>query len=79
MKIIEKSMLSKSEQDKLINEVEILSELDHPYIMKIIEFCDEKNSFYIITELFEGKELFEKIIEQENNTFSEKDAAKIFK
>ena len=63
MKIIEKSMLSKSEQDKLINEVEILSELDHPYIMKIIEFYDEKNSFYIITELFEGKELFEKIIE----------------
>ena len=47
----------------MINEVEILSELDHPYIMKIYEFYDEPKYFYIITELFEGKELFDKIIE----------------
>jgi len=63
MKIIEKSLLSKFEQEKLINEVEILAELDHPFIMKIIEFYDEPNYFYIITELFEGKELFDKIVD----------------
>lgn len=45
--------------------------------MKIFEFYEDNRNFYIITELFEGKELFDKIIEEEK--FGEKEAARVFK
>lgn len=76
LKQIEKKKLSEEEQKKLINEVEILKSLDHPFIMKIMEFFNDKRNFYIITELFTGKELFDKIIDM--GSFDEGEAARIF-
>ena len=35
--------------------------MDHPNIIKLLEIYDWKNHFYLITELCEGGELFDKI------------------
>jgi len=42
-----------------------LTELDHPNILKIFEMYDEKDKYYIVTELLEGGELFDRIIHED--------------
>ena len=67
--------------DKLKNEISILSQADHPNIIKIFEVYESNRSLYIIMELCKGGELFKKITEraQKKNMYTEKDAAEIFK
>ncbi|XP_034955139.1 serine/threonine-protein kinase Chk2 isoform X1 [Zootoca vivipara] len=51
-------------QDKPFNvetEVEILKKIDHPCLIKIIDFF-EGEDFYIVLELMEGGELFDKVL-----------------
>ena len=43
------------------SEVQILGKLDHPNILKLYEFYDEKDNFVLITELVEGGELLDKL------------------
>jgi len=74
-KILRKDAIDATEHSKLISEVQILTTLDHPYILKVFEMFEDKNKYYIVTEYLEGGELFDRIIE--NDHFSEKDAAKI--
>jgi len=74
-KILRKDAISTSEHSKLIQEVQLLTSLDHPHILKIYEMFEDKNKYYIISEYLEGGELFDRIIE--NDHFSEKDTAKI--
>ena len=63
--------------DSLINEIDILKQLDHPNIVKIYEFYQDKLNFYLITEYIEGGELFDKISQVKH--FGEVDAAIIMK
>lgn len=58
-------------------EVEILKKLIHPNIMQIFEFYEDKKTFYIISEICEGGELFAQIVDK--GSFNEKDAAHIIK
>jgi len=76
-KILCKDAISTEEHSKLITEVQLLTSLDHPHILKMYEMYEDKNKYYIISEYLEGGELFERIIQ--NDRFSEKDAAKIMK
>lgn len=64
IKIIDKAYQSKEEQEKLINEVQILRTIDHPNIIKVFEFYQEPQRFYIVTELCQGGELFDYILDQ---------------
>jgi len=61
MKIIRKEEVSKEYVLSLQNEIEILKKLDHPNIVKIYEFYQDKMNLYVITEFIEGGELFERI------------------
>lgn len=45
--------------------------------MQILEFYEDKKNFYIITELCEGGELFDKIVEK--GSFTKNEAAWIMK
>jgi calcium-dependent protein kinase len=58
-------------------EVEILKKLVHPNIMQIFEFYEDKKNFYIITELCEGGELFDQIVDK--GSFNETEAANVMK
>jgi calcium-dependent protein kinase len=73
IKIIYKEQTEPDEQERLINEVNVLKGLDHPNIMKVMEFYQDDNHFYIVSEFYNGGELFEKI--NKNGSFSEKEAA----
>lgn len=76
-KSIEKSNVSREDQIAFKNEVEILRNIDHPNVIKILEFFEEERHFHIVTELCTGGELFDYIISQGNLT--EKVAADIMK
>jgi calcium-dependent protein kinase len=45
--------------------------------MKVVETYEDKRHFYVISELLEGKELFDEIVDRRN--FGEKDAAALMK
>ena len=57
-----------------MNEISILENIDHPNIVKMVEAYDNANAYYIVMELMEGGELFDRIIEQD--FYSESKAAK---
>lgn len=42
----------------------MLTHLDHPNILRLYEFYEVKNRFFLVTEYFEGEELFAEIIKQ---------------
>lgn len=49
-----------------MNEVEIMKEIDHPHIVKIYEYFETNYHIFIVMELLEGGELFERIQKQKN-------------
>jgi calcium-dependent protein kinase len=65
------------EPEKFLKEIQFLSELDHPNIIKVYEYFTDKTSFQIITELVTGDQLVEKITKVQ--VFNEINAAKIMK
>ena len=80
MKIINKNKIIDEDQlinQKFLKEIEVLKELEHPNIIKIIEYYVDKKHHYIITELLNGGELFESIVKFRK--FNEMKAAYIIK
>ena len=56
-KMIDKSKISSPE--RLDDEIEILTKLDHPNVLKLYEYFEDKKYVYLITELCKGGELFD--------------------
>lgn len=75
LKIIKKQ--KNQDSARMYLEVEILKKLIHANIMQIFEFYEDKKNFYIITELCDGGELFDMIVEK--GSFNEDDAAWVMK
>ena len=65
------------EKVRLQYEIDILKNLDHPNIVRLFEVFEDKNFFYLVTEICTGGELFDEILARKQ--FNEKDAAVIFK
>ena len=51
-------------QSKFIAEVEIISRLDHPNIIKLYEMYEDPKKYYIVSELCTGGELFDYITDR---------------
>jgi calcium-dependent protein kinase len=64
VKIINKKRLAEEEKQKLLNEIDILKCLDHPNILKLYEFFQDQKRYFLVTELCNGGELFDKIAEE---------------
>ncbi|EGR29125.1 hypothetical protein IMG5_162280 [Ichthyophthirius multifiliis] len=77
MKTLKKSSVIKEEEERLFSEMNILKNLDHPNILKLIELFQDSKNYYLITEYCSGGELFDKIKSMKN--FTEKMAADYFK
>jgi len=75
IKIIKKETVEGDDIKLLRREVHNLKTLDHPHILKLYEVYESKNEFFLVMELVEGKELFDKIVER--GQYSEKDASNI--
>ena len=69
MKVIKKKTKSATEEESLMNEINILRKLEHPNILKITDFFNLKNEYNIITEYCQEGELFDEI--KANAPFSE--------
>ena len=72
VKCIAKEPLNLDDEAALLQEVNILQQLDHPNIVKLHAFFDEPTMFYLVMDLIEGGELFERIAQKE--FYSEKEA-----
>lgn len=59
--------LDKSIADRFKREAKILAKLDHPNIIKVLDFGTSENHFYISFEYFKGKNLREVINKRELN------------
>ena len=62
MKIIKKKKNKGNDEKDILNEIDILKKLDHPKILKIIDFYSTLKKYYIITEYCPEGELFNEII-----------------
>lgn len=60
-----------------MHDIEILKEMDHPNILKLYEFYDEKKRYYVVTELCTGGELYYEITSKQ--FFNEKEVLHISK
>ena len=46
----------------ILKEVQIMRQLDHPNIIKLVDFSESRQYYYIILELAQGGELFHQIV-----------------
>jgi len=59
IKILKKMELIKLKQvDHILNEIKILSMIDHPFLVKTDGFTQDKKFLYLVLELVNGGELF---------------------
>ena len=69
--------MSAEDQMALQNEIDILKQVDHPNIVKFYDIYEDEKYMYIVMELLEGGDLFDRIISKAR--YSEKNAAKTVK
>jgi serine/threonine-protein kinase RCK2 len=54
--------LTRLQRSNILKEVQIMRQLDHPNIIKLIDFAESRQYYYIILELAQGGELFHQIV-----------------
>jgi len=62
VKIVDPKKISDMDKAALIEEVNILREFDHPHIIKLIDFFEEPEKYYIVMERMLGGELFDRVV-----------------
>lgn len=82
MKVIDKKKFaminSSSRAESLLDEVRILQAADHPNIIKYYDMIETDTTLYLILELVEGGDLFDKIVDQQGRGFPEDAARDMF-
>lgn len=72
IKIIDRKFLSKNQEYEVQNEATMMQSFDHPHLVKAFDFAEEQDYFFIVSELLNGGELFERV--SQKAAYSEKDA-----
>ncbi|CAM9971946.1 unnamed protein product [Pylaiella littoralis] len=72
VKIVKKAGLPAEDERALKDEMSIMMELDHPNIIKLLDFFEKKDHFYMVVEKVRGGELFDRIVEKV--VYNEKEA-----
>lgn len=72
VKIVSKERIRPNDELALKHEVKVMRECNHPNILKLLDFHDEPNAYYLVLEYLGGGELFERLIQMEY--YDEKEA-----
>ena len=72
VKIMEKAGMHKDDVESVYEEVRIMKLLQHPNIVKFIDFFDEGGKMYVVLEFLQGGALFDRVVER--SKYSEGDA-----
>ena len=61
------------------HELEVLNKLENPYIVHVLDICEDVNNIYIVMEFMSHGTLLEKLstVKETQTSLSEQDAAKI--
>ncbi|KAF2138302.1 uncharacterized protein K452DRAFT_277385 [Aplosporella prunicola CBS 121167] len=62
IKVVRKFEMNSTQRANILKEVQIMRQLDHPNIVKLIDFSESRQYYYIILELCPGGELFHQIV-----------------
>ncbi|KAF2858968.1 Pkinase-domain-containing protein [Piedraia hortae CBS 480.64] len=62
IKVVRKSEMNSQQRASVLKEVQIMRQLDHPNIVKLVDFSESREHFYITLELCPGGELFHQIV-----------------
>ncbi|KAK4515458.1 uncharacterized protein ATC70_010404 [Mucor velutinosus] len=63
IKIVRKFELSQIQKASVLKEVQIMRTLNHPSIIKMLEFIETKDYFFLVLELMNGGEIFHQIVQ----------------
>ena len=74
IKVIQKNKVRNKERFQL--EIDIMRQLDHPNVIKLYETFEDARNLYLVMELCDGGELFDRIIAKGH--FNEKEARNLF-
>ncbi|XP_026680911.1 serine/threonine-protein kinase SIK3-like [Diaphorina citri] len=77
IKIIDKKRLDERNLRKLFREVDIMSHLDHPHIIKLFQVMETTNNLYLVTEYARGGEIFSHLLTI--GQMAEKEASRLFR
>ena len=77
IKVVRKEDLEFGERRKLLEEIELLKELDHPNIGQVIEMYEDKKKIYFVNEMCSGGTLYERVTQ--DRTFNEVKAASVIR
>ncbi len=74
LKVVKKEIINlQDDKKKFLKEIEVLSQIDHPNIIKIYEYFITEESYFVIVELAKGCELMETI--EQLSRYTESQAA----
>mmetsp|Transcript_22893 Transcript_22893/g.38325 ORF Transcript_22893/g.38325 Transcript_22893/m.38325 type:complete len:432 (-) Transcript_22893:192-1487(-) len=76
VKIVTRNKLQREDELSLRIEVEVLMSLDHPHIVRALDFFEEREYFYLVLEHIDGGELFDRLIDKA--FYSEGEARDLF-
>ncbi|KAI9821071.1 MAG: MAPK-activated protein kinase Srk1 [Pycnora praestabilis] len=62
IKVVRKFEMNSNQRANILKEVQIMRQLDHPNIVKLVDFSESRQYYYIVLELCPGGELFHQIV-----------------
>ncbi|KAI9889061.1 MAG: hypothetical protein M1814_005850 [Vezdaea aestivalis] len=62
IKVVRKFEMNSSQRANILKEVQIMRQLDHPNIVKLVDFSESRQYYFIVLELCPGGELFHQIV-----------------
>jgi len=71
VKIVSRVRLHPEDEINLIREIEIMRSLDHPHIVKVIDFFEDPAYYYAVLEYIAGGELFDRLVDKATYTENE--------
>lgn len=78
VKIVDRTQLKPEDEVGLRQEVEIMKSLQHPHIVQLLDFFEEEKTYYLVMELMEGGELFDRVVKKTHYTEEEaRDTVKV--